>query len=145
MPKKKGDFNNHFSKEQYAMMETMAAYGAPMHEIADELEIDERTLERRMKEDPLINAAIKRGRRKAHMKARKTLYDMAFVDKSVQAAIFYARTRLGWKEPKQEIEVTAVGNVAPTIKFNFGKDGAAIEQAKEQYLDQQPVKSDETE
>ena len=145
MARKKGDFAFKFTDEQLKQMESLAAIGTPLDDIAAEMGCGKDTLERRMKEDTKIKTALKRGRRRAEMKARKCLYDMAFVDKSVPMAIFWAKTQLGWKEQKQEIEITNVGP-APILKFGLlSPKSPEMKAAKEKYIDQPKVKKDEDE
>lgn len=135
MSRKKGDVTYKFSDEQIRLMESLSAHGTPLEDIAAELGVCKDTLERRMKIDDNINAAIKRGRRRAKIKARKTLFDMAFVDKSVPMAIFWAKTQLGWAEPKQQIEISTN---TPTVNLTVGKKSLTkedIKNAMENYLD----------
>ena len=142
MVRKKGDLTHRFTEEQLKLMEGLSAHGTPMEDIAAELGISKDTLERRMKDDKGIEAAIKKGRRRALINARKTLYEMAFVDKHVAAAIFYAKTQLRWHEPKQQIEIsTPAGSAAPTIQFNL-KGNQKLAEVEEHYLDKPAAKSE---
>lgn len=126
-------------------MNDLGSLGTPMEDIASELGVNEDTLRQRMKVDKRIDDAIRGGRRKAFETARKTLFEMAFVDKNVTAAIFYAKTQLRWSE-RQQIEISTTGPAVPNINFNFGKDGKAtaseVEQAFERYLDRPIVQSE---
>lgn len=146
MVRKKGDYTHKFTEEHLKRMFELGAIGTPIEDIAAELGINADTLRVRMKSDKKIDDAIRGGRRKAFEKARKTLFQMAFVEKNVAAAIFYAKTQLRWSE-KQHIEISTTGPTVPNINFNFGKDGKAtaeqVEKAFDKYLDKPQVRADE--
>ncbi len=72
----------------------MAGYGVPQSDIALVLDIDEKTL-RKYYKDELDKGAIK-----ANAAVAQSLYKKATGDgtSAVTAAIFWAKTRMGWKE-----------------------------------------------
>lgn len=86
----------------------MAGYGIPQEDIAKVLGISRPTLEKHYREE------LDTGLVKANSAVARSLYEKALGDNSsaVTAAIFWLKTRAGWKEPKQ-VEIT-------------GKDGDAV-------------------
>lgn len=85
--------------------EALAGYGVPQEDIARLLGITEPTLRKHYRDD------LDRGMAKANARIGQSLFRMASTG-NVTAAIFWAKTRMGWKET-QNLEVT-------------GKDGAAL-------------------
>ena len=75
-------------------VEAMAAYGVPESDIARVVGIDPKTLRKHYREE-LDVGAIKANSRIAESLYRKALGDGA---QSVTAAIFWLKTRAGWKE-----------------------------------------------
>ena len=99
--------------EQVEQVEKMAGHGLTLDQIADCLNIGERTLERRFSEDTVVLAAYKRGKAVAINAVAKTVYQKA---KAGEGAFpfFYLKTQAGWREV-QRTEVS-------------GPDGGPIEQ-----------------
>jgi hypothetical protein len=81
-------------------VDAMAGYGVPEHLIARVLNIDPKTLRKYYREE-LDTAHIR-----ANTAVAQSLYRKATSDgpQSVTAAIFWAKTRMGWKEPITEFE-----------------------------------------
>ena len=73
----------------------MAAYGVPEADIARVLTIDPKTLRKHYR-DELDTGQIKANSKVAESLCRKALGDGS---QSVTAAIFWLKTRAGWKEP----------------------------------------------
>ncbi len=75
-------------------VEAMAGYGIPEKDIACVLEIDPKTLRRHYRRE------LDKGHIKATAKVSESLYRKATGDgaQSVTAAIFWLKTRAGWKE-----------------------------------------------
>lgn len=144
MPKKKNDKNKpRLTEAQLKTCEDLASVGVPLDIIARKMNMSPATLDRWIVDFPEINEAISRGRDNAQIHARKILYGEAFIKKNVPLMIFYAKTQLGFKESKQEIEITTK---TPSLHFNFGKGKASVEQVEEafeRYVDK-PVKPDES-
>jgi hypothetical protein len=76
-------------------VEAMAAYGVPETDIARVLAIDPKTLRKHYRDE------LDTGQIKANSKVAESLYRKALSDgaQSVTAAIFWLKTRAGWKEP----------------------------------------------
>jgi hypothetical protein len=72
----------------------MAAYGVPEADIARVIPIDPKTLRKHYREE------LDTGHVKANTKIAESLYRKALGDgaQSVTAAIFWLKTRAGWKE-----------------------------------------------
>jgi hypothetical protein len=83
--------------EQVEQVEKMAGHGLTLDQIADCLNIGERTLERRFSEDTVVLAAYKRGKAVAINAVAKTVYQKA---KAGEGAFpfFYLKTQAGWRE-----------------------------------------------
>ena len=79
---------------QRKQVEAMAGYGVPEAEIACVLEIDPKTLRRHYRKE------LDKGHIKANSRVAESLYQKALGDgsQSVTAAIFWLKTRAGWKE-----------------------------------------------
>jgi hypothetical protein len=91
--------------EEIDQVERLAAI-LRMEDIADFLGISDDTLRRRMKEDPDILRAYKRGKAKAAAGVGTSLLQQAR-DGNLTAMIFYAKTQMGWRETQQiEANVT---------------------------------------
>jgi hypothetical protein len=86
--------------EQRKQVDAMAAYGVPEHAIAKVIGCDPKTL-RRYFRDELDTAHIR-----ANSAVAQSLFQKATGDgpQCVTAAIFWAKTRMGWKEPPQAIQ-----------------------------------------
>jgi len=76
------------------MVEAMVAYGVPLEEISDVLEIDRKTLSKH------FDREIKTAAARANSRVAESLYKKAIGDgqASVTAAIFWLKTKAGWKE-----------------------------------------------
>jgi hypothetical protein len=71
---------------------TMTGLGIIQDDIARWLEIDDKTLRKHFRRE-LDTGAIE-----ANMRVASSLYTMATQDKNVAAAIWWTKTRMGWKE-----------------------------------------------
>ena len=82
-------------------VEAMAAYGVPETGIARVVGIDAKTLRKHYREE------LDTGQIKATAKVAESLFRKATTDgsQSVTAAIFWLKTRGGWREPPQAHEV----------------------------------------
>ena len=79
----------------------MAAYGVPEQNIARVVGIDAKTLRKHYREE------LDTGQTKATAKVAESLYRKATTDghQSVTAAIFWLKTRGGWRETPQSHEI----------------------------------------
>lgn len=89
-------------------VEAMAGYGIPEADIACVLEIDPKTLRKHYRSE------LDKGHIKATAKVAESLFRKATTDgsQSVTAAIFWLKTRAGWKE-------TVVQETAGEIRHTF--------------------------
>jgi len=87
-----------FSRRQ---VEAMAAFGVPEHNIARVVGIDAKTLRKHYREE------LDTGQTKATAKVAESLFRKATSDgsQSVTAAIFWLKTRGGWREAPQAHEI----------------------------------------
>lgn len=84
--------------EQRAMVESMSGFGSPQVDIACILKIDLKTLRL------AFRAELDEGKAKANAKIGQCLFQQA-MGGNVAAAIFWAKSQMGWRE-KQTIELT---------------------------------------
>jgi hypothetical protein len=98
-------------------VEAMAGYGVPEADIAKVLKIDPKTLRRHYREQ------LDTGHIKANSRIAESLYRKAMGDgpQSVTAAIFWLKTRAGWKETSiqqttGEVRHTFVARLPPPVK-----------------------------
>lgn len=84
-----------------ATVESMSSFGIPQPEIAKVIGIDPKTLRKHYRHELDIATA------KANAMVAQSLYKKAIGDhqQSVTAAIFWLKTRAGWKDPHR-VEVT---------------------------------------
>lgn len=80
------------SEKDNKTVEAMAAVGVPQEAIAKVIGIDPKTLRARFR-DVLDIASTQ-----ANAKVGATLFAMATSGRDVSASIFWAKTRMGWKE-----------------------------------------------
>jgi hypothetical protein len=93
-------------------VEAMAGYGIPEADIATVLEIDAKTLRKHYRRE------LDKGHIKATAKVAENLYRKATGDgrEAVIAAIFWLKTRAGWKESMlQEIRSEAIVEIRRVI------------------------------
>lgn len=98
MSKPHGTIHRKFTDEEVRQIEVMGGLGMPMDQIAAVFDISKDTLEDRVKDDPRIKAAIKRGRAKASSKVRQTAFQMAVSGESPAMTIFWLKVRERWRE-----------------------------------------------
>lgn len=97
--------------ESKKIVEQMAAVGIPQEGIAKVIGIDPKTL-RKYYEGEIATATIK-----ANAKIGGTLFNKA-INGDTTAAIFWAKTRMGWKETNIQEHT---GGVAVNIQLNATK------------------------
>lgn len=85
------------------LVESMAGYGVPVDDIARVLGIDSKTLKKHYR------AELDTGHILANAKVAESLFRKATGDgpKSVTAAIFWLKTRAGWREARPEDDGSA--------------------------------------
>jgi hypothetical protein len=115
-----------FTDEQVAQVEKLAAV-LNQEQIADFLGISERTLRDRIRTDPRISAAYKKGRAAAMANVAATLVKQA-QSGNVTAAIFYLKTQAGWSE-RLSIDLRAV-NLADLTDEQLERIAAGDDPAK---------------
>jgi hypothetical protein len=83
------------TEEQRKMVEAMTSFGVTQIEVCTVLGIDKKTLNKYYREE------LDRAHIKANAKVAANLFRQATKDdfRSTTAAIFWAKTRMGWKEP----------------------------------------------
>lgn len=84
--------------EQITQLEALAAF-LPIDTIADYFGMGDNTLRARMKENPEIDARYKKGRARAHASVGGNILRLA-QNGNLTAAIFYAKTQMGWSETR---------------------------------------------
>lgn len=101
------------SEEDRDSIQVMAGYGLTVEQIAHVLGMSKATFERKVQEDPSIYEGLEKGRAVGYAQVAQTLFQMATVDKNVTAAIFFAKSRLGWAE---RMVVDNRGSVKHTVE-----------------------------
>jgi len=130
--------------EQIAELEKLAGYGLNQELIADFFNISDRTLRNRMKEDPVIYAAYKKGKAAAISHAAEKL-QQAIDNGNLTAIIFFLKTKAGFKETEIH-EVT--GSDGDPLSFQGQCDFSQVSEADIRKLIQigeQIVKEEEAE
>ena len=110
----------HPTEDQRLIARTMAGYGVPHSDIARVLGITENTLRKRCQDDLHLGMA------QANAKVAQTLFQLATRDPAqatsanVTAAIFWAKTRMGWKDRISVEQLDEHGNaVTPNGRQEF--------------------------
>jgi hypothetical protein len=102
-PKGSGKFN--LDDEKLRQLETMGAIGLPIKHCAAILGCSKATLDRLVGDDPRVNESLSKGRSQAMVKAYRTAFELAVVERNVTMLIFWLKTQARWKEPDaSEIE-----------------------------------------
>lgn len=98
--------------QEYIDVQELAA-SMTQAQIADYLEIAERTFRKIMERDPKARAAYKKGRALATKDVANSLISEA-KSGNISAAIFYLKTQSGWKEESQStIDLPVLQIVSP--------------------------------
>lgn len=93
--------------EQRRQVEAMAGFGVPQNEIACLIDIDPKTLRLHFRKE------LDQGIAKANAKIGQTLFQQA-VNGNTAAAIFWAKSRMGWRET---VKIEATGEDGGPIKI----------------------------
>jgi len=98
--------------ETRAKVEALAGFGAPEVYIYGEIGISQNTLRKHYREE------MDKGVTKANMQVVQSLFKKAIGNDqgSVAAAIFWAKTRLGWKETSAHEHAGPNGGAIPVIQ-----------------------------
>lgn len=98
-------------------VESMAGYGIPADEIAMSLEISKPTLLKHYRRE------LDMGHIKANSAVAQSLFKKATGDgaQAVTAAIFWAKTRMGWKETITNEHVSPDGSMTPKPALDVSK------------------------
>jgi len=109
------------TQAQRAQVESMAAYGVPEHAIALVIGCDPKTLRKYYREE-LDTAHIK-----ATSQVAQSLFQKAIGSgsQSVTAAIFWMKTRAGWRETPTAVEVSGPNGEAIPMEFTIVLDNAS--------------------
>jgi hypothetical protein len=94
-PRNRGRPSYQPTEDNRKMVEAMTACGVPAYEVANVLDIDEKTLRKHFYNE------LSKGHTKANFKVAQSLYQRALNEKGsagVTAAIFWLKTRAGWRE-----------------------------------------------
>lgn len=94
--KKTGRPKKVLTPDQMTQLEQLAGLGLTMEDLGDFFGMSDSTLRRRMKEDPIVLQAYKRGVARANARITGTLFQKA-VNGNVTALIFWCKTRLQWR------------------------------------------------
>ena len=87
------------SEEQRRLVRAMAGFGMPQENIATPLAIDPKTLRKHFRQE------LNRGAIQANVKVAQSLFQMATEGRNVAAAIFWMKSRAGWRE-RHDIHVS---------------------------------------
>jgi hypothetical protein len=85
-----------------ATVKAMSAYGIPQEQVARVLDIDSKTLRLHYRDE------LDLGVIEANAQVAKTLFQQATKEGNTTAAIWWTKSRMGWKE-KQELQHTGEG------------------------------------
>ena len=99
-----------------AEVTALKSFGIPVAEIASYIGIDEKTLRKYYREEldtaePKANAQV--GRFLYHAASGKALGDGANYSDCVRAAMFWAKTRMQWRETNHHDHTSSDGSMAP--------------------------------
>ena len=100
--RKKIEWNEYDAK----LVESLSQYGVPQEEIAQRIGISVDTMVN------VYRAEILRGRGNANANVGKRLFQKA-MDGDTTALIFWAKTRLGWRETSRTEVVSPDGSMSP--------------------------------
>ena len=90
------------TEEQIKTASSLAGIGCNLDQIANVLGISRKTLDRRIKDTPVVKDSIEKGRSIAESKVLSTAFKMATSGKSPWMTGFWLKCKLGWKESKGE-------------------------------------------
>lgn len=128
------------TEDQLRQIQALAGFGSPLHEIAAIIGISDDTLQRAIKKSAkkgtALHAVIKKGRAEINANVARSLYRQAVggetrtifdkngkkievkTEPNVSAAIFWAKTRMRWRETAPEGEETETERVVIILPEN---------------------------
>lgn len=89
---------------QRATVKAMSAYGIPQHDIARVIGIHDESLRKHYRDE------LDLGVIEANAKIAETLFRQATKEGNTTAAIWWTKSRMGWKEKTEVAHTDAVGN-----------------------------------
>ena len=87
-----------------ATVKAMSAYGIPQEQVARVLDIDSKTLRLHYRDE------LDLGVIEANAQVAKTLFQQATKEGNTTAAIWWTKSRMGWKEKQEIAHTDAEGN-----------------------------------
>jgi hypothetical protein len=114
--------------QQRAEVSALKSFGVPLDDIAAYIGIDRKTLSKHYK------AEIETAQIKANANVAKFLYSAASgkamesgADHAdcIRAAMFWAKTRMGWRETSQVDHTSSDGSMTPTFAQLYGQKDVA--------------------
>lgn len=117
IPKKRGPDPIPVPEDAGRQLETMAAMGLTVQQMAAIIGVGKATLERWLKANDELMVVVERGRAKSLLSVARTAYDMAVSGKVPVMTMFYLKCRGGWKETQRHEH---------TGKVNLSGDGLAL-------------------
>lgn len=94
--------------EQRKLVSALASYGVTQKDICEQIEIDLKTLRKHYRKELTKSMTM------ANAKIAESLFKMATQKMNVAAAIFWAKTRMGWRET---IEIDQLNRKPEVIKI----------------------------
>jgi hypothetical protein len=139
-PRARGNLENEdgtFSEGDRARVERLAAV-LTLEQLADYFGLSERTMFRRLDEDPLLMAAYKAGKATAIMTVATSLYSDATSGVcehcgrggNLTAKIFYLKTQAGWREVNRHEHTGADGGPIETREVPLDVDAMDEEELR---------------
>lgn len=105
-----------FEEKERHQVETLASFGLTDVQIAAVMQVSERCLQYRCRDE------LRRGRVIANVRVMETLYEMATSGKNVAAAIFWLKARAGWRDCGE----TTTDRPLPTLKIEIEEKPAPV-------------------
>ena len=120
MARPKGTVKIVFSEADILQLQKYAAVGLSLDQMADLMDISDNTLDQRIKSDPRVKSAIKKGRSTAIHNVGKSAYDQAMSGKVPAMTMFYLKCRAGWREKDKEPSAQETANHVVNALANIG-------------------------
>lgn len=83
---------------QKAIKQAIIDYRGNVSRVAESLGVSRAAINKRVSKSSTLKRTLDEARDKRNDSVRDTLYELAVEDKNVAAAIFIAKSQLGWKE-----------------------------------------------
>lgn len=121
------------TKDEIAQVETDAAFGLTLEQIAERMGIGESTLRRRMRDDERVLTAHRKGKARVTKKVAGQLVRQA-LNGNIKAMMFYLERQAGWRrEQRTELTGTAGGPVQYESSDEIDVSRLSDEEAEELY------------